>query len=206
MPNYAKFLKDIFRNRRTCDVVETVNFTKNCSAIIMNKIPPKLKDPGRFFITCAIYKMQIDNTLCDLGASVSPMPYSVEDFHLRVGKFVIPVDFVVLEMDEDASIPIILGRPFLATSGAMINVKSAKISHKLGDKVIEFYLNDSMKYPCSYMENCMMIDSLDSVVSSMYKKFLTSNDALENVLLNKENIGSPSKEMNLYADVLNGSL
>ncbi|XP_021737712.1 uncharacterized protein LOC110704228 [Chenopodium quinoa] len=66
MPNYAIFLKDILSGRRSCDVVETVNLTENCSAIIMNKMPPKLKDPGNFSIPCAINKMQIDNALCDL--------------------------------------------------------------------------------------------------------------------------------------------
>ncbi|XP_021775317.1 uncharacterized protein LOC110739161 [Chenopodium quinoa] len=77
MPNYAKFLKDILSGKITCEVVETINLTENCSAIIMNKMPPKLKDPGNFSIPCAINKMQIDNSLCDLGASVSLMPYSV---------------------------------------------------------------------------------------------------------------------------------
>ena len=125
MPNYTEFLKDILSGKRTCEVVETINLTENCSAIIMNKMPPKLKDPGNFSIPCAINKMQIDNALCDLGASVSIMPYSVyqrlelgellpsnitlqlanrsikfpkgkvEDVPLRVGKFVFPVDFVV---------------------------------------------------------------------------------------------------------------
>ncbi|XP_021774129.1 uncharacterized protein LOC110738069 [Chenopodium quinoa] len=157
MPNYEKFLKEILRGKRTCDVAKTVNLIENCSAIIMTKIPPKLKDPRNFYIPYAIYKMQIDNALCDLGASVSIMPYSlyqrlekgellptnitlqladrsiriprgkVEDVTLRVGKFIIPVDFFVLDIDEDSTIPIILGRPFLATSGALIDVKSAKI-------------------------------------------------------------------------------
>ena len=68
-------------------------------------------------------------------------------------------------MDEDDTIPIILGRPFLATSGAMIDVRSAKISLKVGDEIIEFDLNESMKYPSSSLENCMMIDSLDHVMS-----------------------------------------
>ncbi|XP_021755282.1 uncharacterized protein LOC110720528 [Chenopodium quinoa] len=123
MPNYAKFLKGILNGKRTCDVVETVNLTKNCSAIIMNKIPPKLKDPKNFSIPCAINKMLIDNALCD--RSIKFPNGKVEDVPLRVGKFVTMVDFVVLEMDEDATIPIILGRPFLSTSGAMIDVKSA---------------------------------------------------------------------------------
>ncbi|XP_021747255.1 uncharacterized protein LOC110713107 [Chenopodium quinoa] len=235
MPNYAKFLKDILSGKRTCDVVETIIFTENCSAIIMNKMPPKLKDPGNFSVPCVINKMQINNALCDLGASVSLIPYlfyqrldlrellpsnitlqladrsnkfpkgKVEDVPLRVGKFAFPVDFVVLEMDEDATIPIILGRPFLATLGAMIDVKCAKISLKVGDEVIEFDLNESMKYSSSSLENYMIIDSLDHVVSSMHEKLITSNDALENVLLNKDKLGAPCKKMALYDEFLNGN-
>ncbi|XP_021747447.1 uncharacterized protein LOC110713297 [Chenopodium quinoa] len=68
--------EDILSGKRNCEVVETINLTKNCSAIIMNKMPPKLKDPGDFSIPCAINNMQIDNALCDLEASVSIMPYS----------------------------------------------------------------------------------------------------------------------------------
>ncbi|XP_021732854.1 uncharacterized protein LOC110699647 [Chenopodium quinoa] len=125
MPHYAKFLKEILSGKRTCDMAETVTLTENCSAILMNKMPPKLKDPGNFSIPCAINKIQIDNALCDVGDSVSLIPYSVyqrlelgellpskitlqladrsikipkgkvEDVPLRVGKFVNPVDFVV---------------------------------------------------------------------------------------------------------------
>ncbi|XP_056691761.1 uncharacterized protein [Spinacia oleracea] len=147
MPTYSRFSK------RDCDVKETVNLTENCSAIILNQMPRKLKDPGSFSIPCAIKKLEISNALCDLGTSVSLLPYSVfaklevgdlvptnitlpladrsvkypigkiEDVPLRVGGFVIPVDFVVLDIDEDVHVPIILGRPFLATAGATIDVK-----------------------------------------------------------------------------------
>ncbi|XP_021767740.1 uncharacterized protein LOC110732130 [Chenopodium quinoa] len=142
--------------------------------------------------------MQIGNALCDLGSSVSIMPYSVyqrlekgellptnitlqladrsiriprgkvEDVPLRVGKFIIPVDFVVLEIDEDSTIPIILGRPFLATSGALIDVKSAKISLKIGDKGVEFDLNESMKYSSSSLEKCMRVEILDYLIHLMH--------------------------------------
>ncbi|XP_057986650.1 uncharacterized protein LOC131171198 [Hevea brasiliensis] len=97
--------------------------------------------------------MKIDKAFCDLGASVSLIPLSIcqklevgelkpttislqlagrfvkypvgilENIPIKVGKFFIPVDFVVLEMEEDIQIPIILGRPFLATAGAIIDVK-----------------------------------------------------------------------------------
>ncbi|XP_021743256.1 uncharacterized protein LOC110709352 [Chenopodium quinoa] len=228
MPNHAKFLKEILSGNRTCDVAKTVSLTENGSAIIMNKIPPKLKDPGNFSIPFAIYKMQIDNALCDLGASVSIMPYSVyqrlenrellptnitlqladrsiriprgkvEDVPLRVGKFIILVDFMVLEIDEDSTIPIIFGRPLLSTSGVLIDVKSAKISLKIGDAGVEFDLNESMKYPSSSLENCVRVKILDNLVHSMHEHLLTTNDPLECVLLNKKKIGAPSKEMSLY--------
>ncbi|XP_021719167.1 uncharacterized protein LOC110686867 [Chenopodium quinoa] len=156
------------RDRASLDEV-VVETPRECDHHEQNAT--QVKDPGNFSIPCAINKMQIDSALCYLGDNVSLMPYSVykildlrellpsnitlqlanrlikfpkgkvEDVPLRVGKFVFPVDLVVLEMDEDATIPIILGRPFLATSGAMIDVKCAKISLKVGDELIEFDLN-----------------------------------------------------------------
>ncbi|XP_056688231.1 uncharacterized protein [Spinacia oleracea] len=169
--------KEILSGKRDCDVKETVNLTENFSAIILNQMPPKLKDPGSFSIPCAIKKLEISNTLCDLGASVSLMPYSVfaklqvgdlvptnialqladrsvkypigkiEDVPLRVGGFVIPVNFVVLDIDEDVHVPIILGRPFLATTGAIIDVKQGKITLKVGKDSLFFDLNKAMSYP-----------------------------------------------------------
>ncbi|XP_056685755.1 uncharacterized protein [Spinacia oleracea] len=132
MPTYSRFLKEILSGKRDCDVKEIVKLTENCSAIILNQMPPKLKDPSSFSIPCAIKTLEISNALCDLGASVSLMPYSVytklevgyliptnitlqladrsvkypigkiEDVPLRVGGFVIPVNFVVLDIDERA--------------------------------------------------------------------------------------------------------
>ncbi|XP_056692118.1 uncharacterized protein [Spinacia oleracea] len=153
MPTYSRFLKEILNGKRNCDVKETMSLTENCSAIILNKTPPKLKDLGSFSIPCAIKELEISNVLCDLGASVSILPYSVfakldvgdlvptnitlqladrsvkypigkvEDVPLVVGKLTFLVDFVVLDIDEVAYTPIILGRPFLATAGALIDVQ-----------------------------------------------------------------------------------
>nr|XP_021861073.1 uncharacterized protein LOC110800092 [Spinacia oleracea] len=170
IPTYSKFLKEILSGKRDYDVKETLNLTENCSAIILNQMPPKLKDPGSFSTPCAIKELKISNPLCDLGASVSLMPYSVfaklevgdlvptnitlqladrsvkypigkvEDVPLRVGGLVIPVDFVVLDIDEDVHVPIILGRPFLATAGAIIYVKQENITLKVGKDSLFFLL------------------------------------------------------------------
>src|SRR6185503_18566928 len=175
IPSYAKFMKEILTRKRSISEVETLAFTSECSAVLQNKSPPKLKDPGSFSIPCHIGNLLIDNALCDLGASVSVMPLSVcsklnmgklkatnitlqmadrsfkyplgvlEDVPVRVGKFYIPVDFVVLDMAEDMQTPIILGRPFLNTAGAVIDVRSDKLILSVGDDKVIFNLNNSPK-------------------------------------------------------------
>jgi hypothetical protein len=58
----------------------------------------------------------------------------VEDLPLQVGKFYIPIDFVVIKMDEDPNTPLILGRPFLNTAGTQIDVREGKLTFEIGKK------------------------------------------------------------------------
>ncbi|XP_073277685.1 uncharacterized protein [Primulina huaijiensis] len=122
MPYYAKFLKDILTKKRKLVDFETVKLSEKCSAILQNKLPPKLKDPGSFSIPCTIGNSNFNKALCDLGASVNLMPYScfeklgigevkpttislqladrsikyprgvIEDVLVKVDKFIFPVD------------------------------------------------------------------------------------------------------------------
>ena len=193
IPTYTKFLKDILNRKHEVKVVETVALTEECSAILQNKSPPKLKDPGSFSIPCDVGPVSIDNALCDLGASVSVMPLSVcrklgmgplkftnitlqmadrtvkyprgilEDVPVRVGKFFIPVDFVVLDMDEDDHIPIILGRPFLHTAGANIDVKNGSLTLTVGDDKVTFNLNAGLKHPM-IQQSCYAICTINKIV------------------------------------------
>ncbi|XP_074306074.1 uncharacterized protein LOC141641302 [Silene latifolia] len=71
------FMKDILNRKRSFNEVETIAFTEECSALLQSKSPQKLKGPGSFSISCTIGTHVIDKALCDLGASVSVMPYSV---------------------------------------------------------------------------------------------------------------------------------
>ncbi|KAL0284340.1 UNVERIFIED_CONTAM: hypothetical protein Sradi_7201700 [Sesamum radiatum] len=77
MPSYAKFLKEVISNKRKWENGETVKLNEECSAILQNKLPPKLKDPGSFSIPCTIGDMNFEKALCDLGASINLMPYSI---------------------------------------------------------------------------------------------------------------------------------
>ncbi|XP_057986668.1 uncharacterized protein LOC131171216 [Hevea brasiliensis] len=131
MPSYVKFLKEILSKKKRLEDYETITLIEECSAILQNKLPPKLEDPGSFSIPCLIGNMNIDKALYDLGASMSLMPLSIcqkldvgelkpttisvqlvdqsvkypigilENIPIKVGKFFIPIDFVVLEMEDD---------------------------------------------------------------------------------------------------------
>ena len=145
-------MKEILSNKRRLSDFETVNLTKECSAILQRKLPQNLKDPCNFTIPCTIGNSIFEKALCDLGASINLMPLSmlrrlglsearsttvtlqladrslkhprevIENVLVKVDKFIFPVDFIVLDMEEDKEIPIILGRPFLATGKALIDV------------------------------------------------------------------------------------
>ncbi|KAL2525879.1 Aspartic peptidase [Abeliophyllum distichum] len=77
MPSYTKFMKEILSNKRKLEEHETVMLTEECSALLQNKLPPKLKDPGSFTILCTIGNNCFEKALCDLGASINLMTFSV---------------------------------------------------------------------------------------------------------------------------------
>ena len=148
-------MKDIISHKNKLKDYGLVSLVEESKALY-SKSPPKLKDPSSFTVPCAIGGTHFDKALCDIGASVSLMPYSIykilnleelkptnmclsmadksvtyplgilKNVPTKVGKFVILADFVVLEMEEDLEIPILFGRPFLMTAGAIIDMKKEK--------------------------------------------------------------------------------
>ena len=77
MPGYVKFMKDILSKRRKLEDYETMALFEECSAILQKKLPLKLKDPSTFTIPCAIGNSIFEKSLCDLGASINKMPWSI---------------------------------------------------------------------------------------------------------------------------------
>ncbi|GKA37078.1 hypothetical protein Tco_0723643, partial [Tanacetum coccineum] len=138
------------------------------SSQIDESIPQKEKDPGSFTLPCFINNVCFDNTLVDLGASINVMPLLTylnlglgvlahtkltveltdrtvkyptgisENVLVRIGKFTFPVDFIILDMPEDIKVPLILGRPFLSTVRAKIDVYKRKITLRVGEEKIIF--------------------------------------------------------------------
>ncbi|CAL1353874.1 unnamed protein product [Linum trigynum] len=158
MPKYAKFMKDLLSNKKKFGDLSTMMLSEECSAILQDKLPEKRKDPGSFTIPLTIGSMHIGKSLADLDGSINVMPYNlftkldlgelsparrsiqlayrsivhprgiIKDMLVKVGAFTYPVDFVILDINEDVDVPLILGRPFLATAKALIDVHTGKLT------------------------------------------------------------------------------
>ena len=130
MPKYAKFLKELISNKKKRQEFETVTLTKECSAIITNKLPLKRKHPMSLTIPYSVRNLKFQKALCDFGASINLMPLSiyrklgleeakpinirlqlanrtikepkgiVEDALVRAEQFIFLVDFVVLDLKK----------------------------------------------------------------------------------------------------------
>ncbi|GKD02260.1 hypothetical protein Tco_1177234, partial [Tanacetum coccineum] len=139
-----------------------------CSALLLNRLPPKEEDPGSFILPCSIGRLDFNNALADLGASISIMPFSmykrlqmgklepinmviemadntksiptgiVKNLLIKIYKFIFPVDFVILYMIEDFRMPIILGRPLLDTAHAKVDIFRKTISLEVGNEKVVF--------------------------------------------------------------------
>ncbi|GJY84859.1 reverse transcriptase domain-containing protein [Tanacetum coccineum] len=184
MPKYAKFLKGLLTNKARLEEACTITMNERCSAILLNKLPSKEKDPGSFTIPSDIGQLHINNTLADLGANRSiQYPREInENVLIKVDKFVLPIDFNTLDMPEDSRVPIILGRPFLATALAMIDVFNIKITLRLGDDEVIFDVDQSIKRPPAEDDECYGIDDLDDTINAETQELL-ANDKSDSFLL-----------------------
>ena len=87
----------------------------------------------------------------------------MEDVLVKVDKFIFPADFVVLDMEEDTKVPIILGRPFLATGKALIDVQQGKLMLRVADDKVTFSINETMKHKVE-KEDCFRVETIESLV------------------------------------------
>ncbi|XP_062085703.1 uncharacterized protein LOC133791803 [Humulus lupulus] len=163
MPSYVKFMKYILSNKRKMGDYEATTLTKECSSILQRKLPQKLRDPGSFTIPFTVENFECKHALCDLDVSMNLMPLSVfcrlglgearpttelagrsvkyprriiEDVSVKVDKFIFPAYFIILDMEEDANVPIMLGRPFLAIEQALIDEQKRELRLRVKDRVV----------------------------------------------------------------------
>nr|GFA34601.1 reverse transcriptase domain-containing protein [Tanacetum cinerariifolium] len=157
MPKFALMFKKLLNNKDKLIELTKTPLNENCSAVVLKKLPEKLGDSGRFLILCNFSEFNNCLALVDLGASINLMPLSIwkklrlptlndmkmvleladrtiskptgvaENVFVKVDKFYFPAYFVVLDFVADPRVSLILGRPFLSTAHALIDVYEGEI-------------------------------------------------------------------------------
>ena len=170
----------------------------------------KIQDPGSFTIPYTIGNSKMGKSMCDSGANINLMSLSVvkrlslgeitpttmtlqmadvtlaqpegilEDVLIKVGKFIFPVDFVVIDIEEDKQISLLLGRPFLATGASLIDVKKGELTLRVGDEVVHFNLNQSLKQPEFDNTDCKIVETKVLISSELINDFKIQSSMNEN--------------------------
>nr|KAJ0218525.1 hypothetical protein LSAT_V11C300107740 [Lactuca sativa] len=153
-PKYGSLLKNLFTTR--INIEEVVE-------IVLNELPEKRGDSGSISVPCQFGNIMTTRALTDSSASINIMPYSFfqklnlpvpkpipmqihladktiihpmgvcEDLLIKIDKLVFPVDFIILDMEEDSKVPIILGRPFLNTACALVDMRESTLTLRVRD-------------------------------------------------------------------------
>ncbi|KAL7604076.1 uncharacterized protein LOC111919710 [Lactuca sativa] len=194
MLKYAKFLKELLTNRKKMEEVSKVVLNENCSTTMLNKLPKKMGDPCSLILPCEFENLATSYALADSGAIVNLMSYSFfkklnlseprpirmaihlanktvtfprgicEYLLVKVDKFVCPTEFIVLDMEEDHQVPIILGRPFLNTASAIVDIRESKLTLQVGEDSVTFGVNRAMKHSNFSDNTTFLVDILEELM------------------------------------------
>ncbi|GJY57301.1 reverse transcriptase domain-containing protein [Tanacetum coccineum] len=222
IPKYQKMLKSLLSNKEKLIELANTPLNENCSAVILKKLPEKLGDPGKFLIPCGFSKLKC-KALANLGASINLMPLSVwkelglpelistqmtlelanrdictpkgiaRDVFVPVGKFTFPADFVIVDYESDPRVPLILGRPFLRTARALIDVHGEEMILRDGnERLILNMRNDTSSYSNEpHQEPINMIDVYN----------VSHEEYREDLFATNHPSGNPTSPFSSYPDL-----
>nr|GEW34806.1 reverse transcriptase domain-containing protein [Tanacetum cinerariifolium] len=173
MPKFASTIKSLLTNKDKLFELAKIHLNENCSAMLLKKLPKKLLkklgDPSKFLILCDF--PGIDLSLPELTPtrmtlelvywSITHPKGVAEDVFVKVGKFHFPTDFVVVDFEANPRVPLILGRSFLRTDCALIDIYGEEITLRVNDKAVTFNLNQTTRYSSIYDD--LSVNRLDII-------------------------------------------
>nr|GEZ08793.1 reverse transcriptase domain-containing protein [Tanacetum cinerariifolium] len=198
MPKFTSTLKALIRNKEKLSEMARTSMNEHCSVVILNKLSRKLGDPVKFLIPCEFPGMDECLALADLGASINLMPFSVwealslseltpscmtlkfvdrsvskpigiaKDVSFKVGVFHFPADFMVVHFEPDPEVPLILGRCFLKTGRALIDVNKGELTLCIENEAITYNLDQTVRYSANY--NQMTANKIN-VIEMAFKEY-----------------------------------
>ncbi|GJS17874.1 reverse transcriptase domain-containing protein [Tanacetum coccineum] len=208
MPKFAPMFKKMLNNKDKLIELTKTPLNENCSAVVLKKLPEKLGDPGRFLIPCDFLEFDSYLALADLGASINLMPLSIwkklqlsgltetkmvleladrtiskptgvaENVFIKVGKFYFLADFVVLDFIADPRVPLILGRPFLRTAHALIDVYEGEIILRNDDQSLTLKCGDTPSISYNNFESLKKVDLIDVTCEEYSQEVLDFSDSV----------------------------
>nr|GFB05287.1 reverse transcriptase domain-containing protein [Tanacetum cinerariifolium] len=206
MPKFAPMFKKLLNNKDKFIELTKTPLNENCSAVVLKKLPKKLGDPGRFLIPCDFTGLDNCLALADLEASINLMPWSIwkklrlltlndtkmvleladrtiskptgvaENVFVKVDKFYFPTDFVILDFVADPRVPLILGRPFLSTAHALIDVYEGEITLRHDDQSITLKCGDTPSISYKNLESLNKVDLIDATCEEYSQAVLGFTD------------------------------
>ncbi|GKC04788.1 reverse transcriptase domain-containing protein [Tanacetum coccineum] len=191
IPKYHKVLKELLKDKEILEELESTLINVECSAILLNKVLKKLGDPKKFLIPCILQDLEVCNSLADSGASINLMPLLIyeklrigslkptqmtlelanqsvalskgiaQDVILRVDKFNFLADFVVVNFEVYPRVPIILGRAFLRTAKALVDLYKEKLTLRVRNEQVVFYIDKSSRNNSRDIQSVHCINIID---------------------------------------------
>nr|GEW60993.1 reverse transcriptase domain-containing protein [Tanacetum cinerariifolium] len=186
MPNYGKFLKELISNKHKIKQISATFLSDESSAMIQNKVPPKLRDPESFLIPCNFNKTFSCNALADLGASINLMPYSLyAELSLETLK---PTKISVRLADRSFQYPVRIAENMLVE--VVIRVKQKQLNLGVGTKRMIFNIDSAMKHSYSNDDTYFSIDVIDEILEEDFDALLNKGSeilhSIEGTLLEEE--------------------
>nr|GEZ99772.1 reverse transcriptase domain-containing protein [Tanacetum cinerariifolium] len=212
MPKFAPMFKKLLNNKDKLIELTKTPLNKNCSAVVLKKLPEKLGDPDYFLIPCDFTGFDNCLALADLGESINLMPLSIwkklrlptlndtkmvleladrtiskptgvaENVFIKVGEFYFPADFVILDFVADPRVPLILGRPFLSTAHALIDVYEGEITLRRDDQSLTLKCGDTPLISYNNHESLNKVDLIDATCEEYSQEVLGVADVVSNEL------------------------
>ncbi|GKC79987.1 reverse transcriptase domain-containing protein [Tanacetum coccineum] len=191
IPKFTKVLLNLLKDKEKLEELANTPINAEYSAIILNKVPKKLEDPGKFLIPCILHDLKVYSSLADSGASINLMPLSIfeklgigplkstrmtlelanrfvtypkgitEDVIIKVEKLNFLSDFVIVDFEADPRVPIILGRPFLRTAKALMDLYEEKLTLRVENEEVVFYTDKSSRNNPSDIQSVHCINIID---------------------------------------------
>nr|GEY28790.1 reverse transcriptase domain-containing protein [Tanacetum cinerariifolium] len=237
MPKFASTIKSLLANKDKLFELAKVLLNENFSAMLLQKLPEKLGDQGKFLITCDFLRMNVCHALADLRTSINLKPLSIwkklslpeltptrmtleladrsitrpkgvaEDIFVKVGKFHFPTDFIVVDFEADLRVPLILGRSFLRTGHALIDVYREEITLRVNNESITFNLDQVMRYSDNSLSRVNVINiASEKVVHDNTKSsnptLVSKSDFCEDAIVKT----SPFRESDFFSEEIENFL